>query len=225
MSRSVGHSVFLADDHPVLLRGLADLVAMERDFRVVGSTTQGAEAFGMIDRLKPDLAVLDVNVPDVSGLAILRRVKSADLPVRVIFLTAMITPTQADEALANGIWGIVLKEAAPDTLIDCLRNVAGGRYWFDDDVSSSLKAVRAPQAPTGLAGLTPRELEIACLASKGLSNKLVAQQLGAGEGTVKIHLHNIFQKLRINNRTALAALYFEQPKGTAGTEGEAGKGG
>ncbi|WP_150291520.1 response regulator [Sphingobium estronivorans] len=206
------YSVFLVDDHPVLLRGLADLVAMERDFTVVGSTTQGAEAFAMIDRLKPDLAVLDINMPDVSGLAILRRIRAADLPVRAVFLTAMITPPQAAEALAHGIWGILLKEAAPDTLIDCLRSVAGGRRWFAEDVAVKLGSLpmEAPPPPPGLAGLTPRELEIAGLACSGLSNKLIARELGAGEGTVKIHLHNIFQKLRINNRTALAALYYQR---------------
>lgn len=204
------HSVFLVDDHPVLLRGLADLVAMERDFTVAGSTTQGAEAFAMIDRLKPDLAVLDINMPDVSGLAILRRIRAEDLPVRAVLLTATITPPQAAEALQNGIWGILLKEAAPDTLIDCLRCVAGGRCWFAEDVAAKLGSLPMQETPASLAGLTPRELEIAGLACIGLSNKLIARELGAGEGTVKIHLHNIFQKLRISNRTALAALYYQQ---------------
>lgn len=203
------HRVFLVDDHPVLLRGLADLVAMEPDFSVVGSSTEGAQAFATIDRLKPDLAVLDVNMPDVSGLAILRRIHAADLPVRVVFLTAMIAPAQAAEALAHGIWGILLKEAAPDTLIDCLRSVAGGRRWFAPEVAAGLGAHPMGKPPPGLHGLTPREMEIAGLACSGLSNKLIARELGAGEGTVKIHLHNIFQKLRINNRTALAAIYYQ----------------
>ncbi|MFA7604896.1 MAG: response regulator transcription factor [Novosphingobium sp.] len=212
------HTVFLVDDHPVLLRGLADLVARERDFAVVGSTTQGADAFAMIDRLKPDLAVLDINMPDVSGLAILRRIRAADLPVRAVFLTATITPPQAADALENGIWGILLKEAAPDTLIDCLRSVAGGRRWFAEDVVTKLRPPPMQEAPAGLAGLTPRELEIAGLACSGLSNKLIARELGAGEGTVKIHLHNIFQKLRINNRTALAALYYQRGNGRPSPE-------
>ncbi|KKW90670.1 response regulator [Sphingobium chungbukense] len=207
------HTVFLVDDHPVLLRGLADLVAMETDFSVAGSTTRSVDAFAMIDRLKPDMAVLDINMPDISGLAILRRIRAADLPVRVVFLTAMITPSQAAEALAHGIWGILLKEAAPDTLIDCLRGVAAGRRWFADDVAAKLGNLPIPAVPAGLAGLTRREREIAGLACSGLSNKLIARELGAGEGTVKIHLHNIFQKLRVNNRTALAALYYQRGDG------------
>ncbi|WP_313807406.1 response regulator transcription factor [Sphingobium sp.] len=207
----IAHSVFLVDDHPVLLRGLADLVSMESDLRVIGSTTEGSKAFALLDRLKPDIAVLDINMPDVSGLAILRRIRSADLPVRVVFLTAMISPAQVSEAIANDVWGILLKEAAPDRLIDCLRSVAAGRRWFADEVAV-MADILPPQNPSGeLASLTPREMEIAGLACSGLSNKLIARQLGAGEGTVKIHLHNIFQKLRINNRTALAALYYRQP--------------
>lgn len=217
------YRVFLVDDHPVLLRGLADLVAMEADFQVAGSTTEGSNAFAMIDRLKPDLAVLDINMPDVSGMAILRRIWSADLPVRTIFLTAMITPSQAAEALAHGIWGILLKEAAPDTLIDCLRSVAAGRRWFAEEVAAKLAPLPSQQVPPGLSGLTPREREIAGLACSGLSNRLIARQLGAGEGTVKIHLHNIFQKLRINNRTALAALYYQREDESA-ANGDSWKG-
>ena len=205
------HKVVLIDDHPVLLRGLADLVAMEVDFRVVGSTTEGAGAFAMIDRLKPDIAVLDINMPDVSGLALLRRLCGADLPVRTIFLTATITPAQLSEALAHGIWGIVLKEAAPDTLIDCLRSVARGCRWMTDEIARKADRFWDRDVAPGLSALTPREKEIASHACRGLSNKLIARELGASEGTVKIHLHNIFEKLRINNRTALAALYFERP--------------
>ena len=205
-------NVFLVDDHPVLLRGLTDLVAMEPDFRVVGSTTDGAGAFAMIDRLKPDLAVLDINMPDVSGLALLRRLRAADLPVRTVFLTAVITPAQLSEALANGIWGVVLKEAAPDTLIDCLRRVASGRRWLTEEMARKADPYWNRPVADGLSTLTPREMEIAGQACRGLSNKLIARELGASEGTVKIHLHNIFQKLRVTNRTALAARYYERPE-------------
>jgi len=209
------HSVFLMDDHPVVLRGLAELVGMEADFRIAGATTDGAGAFAMIESLKPDIAVLDVNVPDVSGLALLRQLRANDLPVRPIFLTAMITPAQASEAVENGIWGILLKESAPDTLIDCLRSVAAGRRWLSGEME------RMAGAAHGLSALTPREMEIAGHACRGLSNKLIARELGASEGTVKIHLHNIFQKLRITNRTALAAIYYER---RAEAYGEAPKG-
>lgn len=202
------HSVFLADDHPLLLRGLADLIAMEPDFAVVGSTTEGAGAFAMIDRLAPDLAVLDLDMPDVGGLAILRRIGSAMMAVRPVFLTATITPGQISEALMHGIWGIVLKETAPDTLVDCLRSVAAGRRWLPDELAAKADPLWSERGQPRLAGLTPREGEIAGLACQGMANKQIARRLGASEGTIKIHLHNIFQKLGVTNRTALAALYF-----------------
>ncbi|HEX7872333.1 MAG TPA: response regulator transcription factor [Sphingobium sp.] len=201
------HKVFLADDHPLILRGLADLIAMETDFSIVGTTTEGRNAFAMIDRLAPDIAVLDLHMPDISGLAILRRIADSMMPVRTVFLTATITPTQISEALAHGIWGIVLKETAPDTLVDCLRSVAGGQPWLAHELAAKADPLwhgRLAPPPR----LTPREQEIAELACQGLSNKLIAHRLAASEGTIKIHLHNIFQKLGVTNRTALAALYF-----------------
>lgn len=204
--------VLLADDHPVVLRGLAELVAMEPGFKVVATTTKGCDAFALINRLEPDLAVLDVHMPDVSGLTILRKIWNADLAVRVVFLTAMVTPVQIADALAHGIGGILLKEAAPDKLIDCLRSVADGGRWISEELANADPSWTTP-LPPGLAALTPRELEISKLACRGLSNKLIARRLGAVEGTVKIHLHNIFQKLHITNRTALAALYYQQAEG------------
>ena len=132
--------------------------------------------------------------------------------MRVIFLTAAVTPAQVSDALAHGIWGILLKEAAPDKLIDCLRSVAEGRRWLSEELAANADPLWNTPLSPGLTGLTPRELEISELACSGMSNKLIALKLGAVEGTVKIHLHNIFQKLRITNRTALAALYYQQPE-------------
>ncbi|NWK97031.1 DNA-binding response regulator [Sphingobium lactosutens] len=216
------YSVFLADDHPVVLRGLAELINLEKDFRVVGSTSEPKNAFAMIDRLKPDIAVLDINMPDVSGLALLRRMRNADLPVRVIFLTAVITDAQLSEALANGIWGLLLKESAPDALIDCLRRVGAGYPWLPDELAARANPPWHEGIKPGLDALTPREMEIAGHACRGLSNRLIASELGASEGTVKIHLHNIFQKLKIRNRTALAAIYYKgsSDSGAIGIEAE-----
>lgn len=216
------HSVFLADDHPVVLRGLAELINLDRDFTVVGSTSDPKGAFSMIDRLKPDIAVLDINMPDVSGLALLRRIRNADLPVRVIFLTAIISDSQLSEALANGIWGLLLKESAPDTLLDCLRRVGAGYPWLPDELAARASPLWRDAMKPGLDALTPREMEIAGHACRGLSNRLIARELGASEGTVKIHLHNIFQKLKIRNRTALAAIYYQgaDDSGAAGMAAE-----
>lgn len=207
--------VLLADDHPLLLRGLADLVAVESDFDVVCSTTLGKHALALIRELLPELAVLDVTMPDMDGLAILRKVSHENLPVRIIFLTATITPAQISEALAFGAWGLLLKESAPDALIDCLRAVASGKRWLPEELLARADAEWSDTGLSRLEGLTRREREIVDLASRGLSNKAIAASLGSTEGTVKIHLHNIYQKVHVTNRTSLVALSFEARGGVA----------
>lgn len=200
--------VILADDHPLLLRGLADLVSLEPDFEVVGAASNGHDAMALIDSVRPDLAIVDVSMPDLGGLEILRKVNRASTPVRVVFLTATITPEQISEALAFGAWGLLLKESAPDALIDCLRAVARGERWHPPE----LLALASGNRPNQLNVLTRREREIVDLACRGLSNKAIAAEVGAAEGTIKIHLHNIFQKMNVTNRTALAALSFQSAR-------------
>jgi DNA-binding NarL/FixJ family response regulator len=208
-----GCRVVLADDHPVVLCGLADLVSMERDFTVIGTATKGRDALARIEALEPDIAVLDISMPDMGGMAILRKIGARELPVRVIFLTATITPGQIAEGIAHGAWAILLKESAPDTLVHCLRNVAGGRRWFSEELLAMADPEWADEAAPGLDLLTRREREIADLVCQGLSNKAIATCLGASAGTIKIHLHNIFQKLRVPNRTALVAFHYEAREG------------
>lgn len=200
--------VILADDHPLLLRGLADLVSVEPDFQVVGMASSGRQALALLERLKPDIAILDVAMPDLDGLAVLRTIQQSELRVRAIFLTATITPAQISEALALGAWGLLLKETAPDMLVDCLRTVAAGGRWHPEELLAQTAPPPSPHA-LRIARLTPREREIVDLVCRGMSNKAIANQVGTAEGTVKIHLHNIFRKAKVTNRTALAALRFE----------------
>lgn len=200
--------VILADDHPLLLRGLADLVSQEADFAVVGVASSGREAMSLLTLTRPDIAILDVSMPDLGGLAILRKVMEAGMAIRVVFLTATITPAQISEALSLGVWGLLLKESAPDALIDCLRSVAAGDRWLPEALlSSAIPDWAGPVVP--FADLTRREREVVDLVCRGLSNRAIAASVGTTEGTVKIHLHNIFQKLKVTNRTSLAALNFD----------------
>lgn len=198
--------IILVDDHPLLLRGLADLISLEDDLTVIGTAASGHEGIKLLRELKPEIAILDVSMPELGGFAVLQAVNAAALPVRVVFLTAMITPAQVAEALKLGAWGLLLKEAAPDTLIDCLHAVASGRRWHPAELQAM-----ADQAKAGrLAPLTRREREIVDLACRGLSNKAIAEAIGTAEGTIKIHLHNVFGKLNVTNRTSLAAIAFDE---------------
>jgi DNA-binding NarL/FixJ family response regulator len=203
------HSVVLADDHPLLLRGLQDILNTAKDFKVVGAATNGAETVSLIRELLPEIAVLDLAMPGMGGLGVLRALKNQQLPLKAIVLTATISGPQIAEAVALGVSGILLKEYAPEALLDCMRQVVNGEKWLPDDLVA--KATAAPQsvACEKFQLLTAREREIAALICGGLSNRTIAQKLFVSEGTIGIHLHNIYGKLEITNRAKLAALHVQ----------------
>jgi DNA-binding NarL/FixJ family response regulator len=200
-------TAFLADDHPLVLRGLVDLLSAERDFTVIGTAIDGKSALEKIIDAQPDIAVLDLVMPRMSGLDILHELAQLGSPVRVIFLSALISDEQSVQAIASGAFGILLKESAPETLIECMRLVRGGRRWFPGNLFNQ-KTARTNELGKRKSTdeLTSREREIAALVAEGLSNKRIAALLNVTEGTVKIHLHNVFAKLDVSNRTALATM-------------------
>lgn len=200
--------VIVSDDHPLLLRGLCDLLDLEPDFTVVGASTSGREALELLKGGKADIGVLDVLMPDFGGMDILRGVAEANLDVRIIFLTATMTGAQIAEALDLGVAGLLLKESAPDRMITCMREVAAGGRWLPPELVARAADRDLPpkEKPSVYAILTPREVEVAELVCRGYSNKMIARELGSSAGTIKIHLQNIYQKLQIANRTSLASL-------------------
>ena len=133
------NSVILADDHPLLLRGLCDLLGVEDDFRIVGATSGGKEALSAIRSLKPAMAVLDVAMPDLSGLEVLKAVRADRIELKVIFLTATITGPQIADALCLGVNGILLKESAPEGLINCMRQVSEGKNWLPPEILTNVR--------------------------------------------------------------------------------------
>jgi DNA-binding NarL/FixJ family response regulator len=200
------YSVVLVDDHPLLLRGVQEILSTATDFELVCATANSADALLLIRERQPDIAVLDIAMPGVSGVDILRNLREHRLRIKTILLTATISGAQIAEAISIGVRGILLKEYAPEALLDCMRHVAKGGKWLPSELVA--RAVDAPQtrAFEKFRLLTAREREIAALICGGLSNRMIAQELGASEGTIGIHLHNIYRKLEISNRTTLAAL-------------------
>lgn len=213
MTRPAVRTAILADDHPLVLRGLVDLLMGEPDFVVLASTTNGRDALREIRAKAPDLAVLDLVMPELTGLQVLQELMRERSKTRVIFLSALITPEQSFEAIAIGAWGILLKESAPETLIECMRTVGGGERWLPENLFSQARPESGlPDETDDTSKLTSREREIANLVAAGHSNKVIAAMLAVSEGTVKIHLHNIFTKLDVLNRTTLAAKFLSQKK-------------
>jgi DNA-binding NarL/FixJ family response regulator len=197
----------LADDHPLVLDGLEQLFRLSRDFIVVARCRDGEETLKALRLYRPDILILDVRMPRCDGLEVLRVLQNENLPTRVVLLTADLEEEQLLEALQLGVGGIVLKEMAPRLLVDAVREVHTGGRWVDKgSANRALEKLlrREEESHDAEPSLTPRELEIVRSVARGLRNKTIAEQLQITEGTVKIHLHNIYQKLEVSGRGELA---------------------
>jgi two-component system nitrate/nitrite response regulator NarL len=202
-------SVVIADRHPVVLQGLTNLLAAENDFKVVACSRNGTNCIEAIRGLLPDIAVLDISMRGPSGLEILDIVNSEGLSTRLVFFTASVDDRELVLSAAAGAYGVLLKDAALDIIVQSLRQVADGQRLLPFLVSD--QAVPREQTNTAIAEnaltvLTDRERQIMGLVSEGLSNKEIGRRLNIADGTIKVHLHHVYQKLEISNRTVLAAL-------------------
>jgi DNA-binding NarL/FixJ family response regulator len=198
--------VILADDHPLVLNGLYHLLKEHRDFEVLERCSSGTEAITAVQRHRPDILVLDLLMPGMDGLAVARQLNQAGQSPHIVLLTAQLHEDQLIEALHLGIKGFVLKEMATKLLVECLRRVNAGGQWLEKDSASRAmaKLVRREAKGREIATvLTAREIEVVRMVAKGLINKEIASELGIADGTVKIHLHNIYEKLKINRRAEL----------------------
>jgi DNA-binding NarL/FixJ family response regulator len=202
----------LADDHPIVLDGLVQLFSMERDFDVMAWVTSGVEALEAVRKLQPDILVLDLRMPGVDGLDVLREMRREQLPTRTVVLTALDNEP-ALEALRLGARGVVLKDLAPRFLVQCVRAVHEGRQWVEKGVAThAAETLLKREAGIRVMAevLTPREIEVAKMIAGGLSSKLVANRLAISEGTTKLHLHHVYEKLNLDGRVALVRYMHSQ---------------
>jgi two-component system, NarL family, nitrate/nitrite response regulator NarL len=183
--------VVIAALFPVIRTGLAAMLEAEPDFRIVARCADGASCIEAIRKFLPDIAIVDVSLPEI--LAVIR---SEGLPTRIVLFTAF----EGRERLfrAVGVHAVVRKDADPQRLLQTLRQVASGQKVLQQPGGDAEKAITA---------LTDRERQILRLVSEGLSNKEIGRRLKITDGTIKVHLHHVFQKLVVGNRTTLAALY------------------
>jgi DNA-binding NarL/FixJ family response regulator len=198
--------VVLADDHPLFLDGLDQLLKSAGDFDVVGRANEGAEAVSLVEALVPDLLVLDLRMPGMDGIAVIRELRRRGLTTRIVVLTAVLGEQELLEAVRHDVGGAVLKEMAPRLLLECLRKVhAGGRWVENRAVRAALESTLRRE--TGLReaakDLTPREIDLVRMVASGLRTKEIALRLNITEGTVKTHLHNVYTKLHLQTRVAV----------------------
>jgi len=193
----------LADDHPIVLHGLQRLFERHIDIQVVASCADGVSALAAVQQEQPDVLVLDLRMPGESGLDVLRKMAAAELPCKTVILTAAVRNADAQEAVRLGAKGLVLKESPPETLVECVRSVYRGETFFERDTAERAFSPSGSGGDATGESLTPREVEIVRMVGQGLRNKAIAERLSISEGTVKVHLHNIYEKLKVDGRLEL----------------------
>lgn len=192
--------ILLADDHP-MIQAAFEAMLRGSDYKLVAKAGSGNEALREIARLDPEIVVLDIQMPDGSGLEVLRQLRSNGDDRKVVLLTASLDQAGFSEALSLKVDGVLLKTSDPALLIDCLDSVRAGDEWIDGNLQAE---VARTAAPGDRSILSPRETELVELVRQGLRNRDIAEKLGITEGTVKVYLHSVFEKTGVVNRTELA---------------------
>ncbi len=192
--------ILLADDHP-MIQAAVEAMLRGSDYKLVAKASSGNEALREIAEHDPEIVVLDIQMPDGSGIEVLRQLRSSGDNRKVVLLTASLDETGFSEALSLKVDGVLLKTSDPALLIDCLDSVRAGDEWIDRNIQE--EAAR-PTAARDRSLLSPRETELVQLVRQGLRNRDIADRLGITEGTVKVYLHSVFEKTGVANRTELA---------------------
>ena len=194
--------VLLADDHHIVRAGIRQIIESARDMQVIAEAGDGDEARSLIQKHKPDVAVLDIQMPQASGIEVTRWVRSHLPEVGILILTAYDDDPYVMAVLQAGANGYVLKTAKTDELIQAVRDVNEGRSALDPNITRKLMSnLFKPAETTPINSLTDRELDVLQLAAKGFTNKAIGVQLGISDRTVQGHLAHIFAKLQASSRT------------------------
>ncbi len=204
--------VLIADDHPIMLSGIERLLS-GAGFDIVAKLDEGARVLVAIETHRPDVAVLDVAMPGLSGIEILRRLRDAETTTRVVLLTASLDDDALLEALHLRVDGIVLKKGGERLLIQCLEKVAAGGHFIPQELLVRASVLRKSREEDPLRSLSDRERELSELVAHGLRNRTIAHELNLTEGTVKVYLNRIYEKLAVANRTELALMLASQRAG------------
>jgi DNA-binding NarL/FixJ family response regulator len=200
--------IVIADDHSIVREGLRLILSTDAAFEVVGQASDGQEAIDIVRKLKPDVLLLDVDMPRLTGLDALRTLSEHNVTVKTLVLTASIENKQIIEALQLGARGVIRKETPPRVLLKSIHAVHEGQYWLGQnafsDLIRGLQSLGTQQPENAKFGLTAKELQVIAAVLEGDTNKAIAERLSISEQTVKNHLTNIFNKIGVSNRLELA---------------------
>ena len=210
--------VFVLDDHEIVRRGLAALLDAEDDIEVVGEASTAAQARARIRAVVPDVAVLDVRLPDGSGVDVCRELRESAPSVRTLILTAYDDEEAVRSAVIAGASGYMVKDVRGVSLVDAVRAVAAGRRLIDPAIAGRVtEQLRGSQDDPAFATLGMREHQILALIADGLTNRQIAERLGLAEKTVKNYVSSLLAKLGLERRTQAAILHLERRNKTAGS--------
>ncbi len=200
--------ILVADDHAIFRDGLRRLLEGSDDVSIVGEASNGNECIKMLAKLKPDILLLDLRMPEKDGLGVLEEINFDSMTTRVIVLTAAEDDRDVVRAMRLGARGVVLKQSASDLLLKSIRKVADGEIWLDNRMTAEVIDAFKKSSEAGQRRekplLSDREKEIVQLVAQGFRNREIGEKLFISEQTVKNHLHNIFDKLGVSDRLELA---------------------
>lgn len=197
--------LMLADDHRMFRQGLRELIERKTPFEVVGEAQTGREVLEQVDRLRPDILLLDIQMPDLDGITVARQLGASHPDIKIIMLTMYREDQHLLDAIKAGVKGYLLKDADADELLAVIGRVTRGESALDPALTARVfEAVRRPLGPDLVEALSERELDILRLVAAGHDNRTIASQLHLSEKTVGNRLSEIFQKLNVTNRTQAA---------------------
>lgn len=199
--------VLLIDDHPLMRRGIKQLLELDEAFEVVGDAGNGAEGINLALQTSPDLIVLDLNMKGLSGLDTLKALREEGVDARIVILTVSDSKNDVFALVDAGADGYLLKDTEPDLLLGQIKRIAKGEIILSDSIKDLLLEQRPEQDL--IYTLTDRETDVLRLIATGLSNKQIATQLFISEETVKVHIRNLLRKLNVHSRVAATVLYFQ----------------
>jgi DNA-binding NarL/FixJ family response regulator len=196
--------VLLADDHPLMIAAVRSALESEKDFEVVGEATSGSQVMPLVSSARPDVVLIDLRLPEIDGLTCLERISAKHPTVRVLLFSGVDDRAQIAVALERGACAYLVKSIHPGDLAAVIRQAVAGSFFC----AAGLDTVAA-RSEAHDAGLSGREAEILCSVARGLSNRAIAKELWLSDQTVKFHLHNIYRKLNVANRTEAAKYAFD----------------